>query len=482
MQGSASQQRQAENGWREGDEEAGDTLEVAQLWGDQLLAVETYPTPSDVTIGGDDSDFTVDESNLRSPEVPIVRWRSGRYALVLTDAMSGVVSDGRRHWSVEEAIERGIARPVGSEGEYELLLGARSSARLRVGSNEFALRFVRMPAGVGADLASIDRESLPYYAVSAAVHLSFLLVALTLPGRAGALEIDDYSALDRFAGVTVQPEEPEEDSSALPEESSSGGEKRHAGPSGKAGSSDSSEEQGRLSVEGPPDRDETTIQEARDERVAMNAGAVKTLRDSKLSSMFSSANRTVGNDAMTAIGNLDEGAPGPAAGSDGLGLAGPGRGGAGDDESRSIGAMPTGESGGDGHPCEPYPACAEAEVGSHSQSGPPAPVPGEPDVDGTLSRKIIRRVVRQHRRELQYCYEKRLQRDRSLEGRVVVEFTISPAGDVISALVDESRSSLQDSRLGQCLTGKVRHWSFPVDDKPGVVEVVYPFDFHQKRE
>jgi TonB family protein len=98
-----------------------------------------------------------------------------------------------------------------------------------------------------------------------------------------------------------------------------------------------------------------------------------------------------------------------------------------------------------------------------------------PEVTGPLSREIIRRVVRQHRREIKYCYEKELQSNPELAGRVTVNFTITPSGDVVSALVKES--SLGNTAVEQCMQNKIRHWTFPGTEQPGMVQVNYPFNF-----
>ena len=47
---------------------------------------------------------------------------------------------------------------------------------------------------------------------------------------------------------------------------------------------------------------------------------------------------------------------------------------------------------------------------------------------GSLPKEVIRRVVRKHRREVLYCYQRELEKDGTLEGRLLVSFTISPAG------------------------------------------------------
>ena len=102
-------------------------------------------------------------------------------------------------------------------------------------------------------------------------------------------------------------------------------------------------------------------------------------------------------------------------------------------------------------------------------------VPAKPTVRGSLDKEIIRRVVRKHRREIKYCYEQQLQKDENLAGKVTVKFTISATGKVVAATI--SRSTLNNTKVERCLTGKIKRWVFPKPEGGGIVIVTYPFDF-----
>jgi TonB family protein len=98
------------------------------------------------------------------------------------------------------------------------------------------------------------------------------------------------------------------------------------------------------------------------------------------------------------------------------------------------------------------------------------------ETTGQRERETIQRVVRQHRREIiKYCYEKELQTTPGLEGRVVVEFTIAPSGEVVAALVDQS--TLGNAEVENCMQNKIRHWTFPPVDDVQMAKVSYPFNF-----
>jgi TonB family protein len=192
-----------------------------------------------------------------------------------------------------------------------------------------------------------------------------------------------------------------------------------------------------------------------------------------VSSPWGSATTSVGSDAIHALGNLEGGEFGEAKGFGGLGLSGAGRGGGGVSE-RGIGLASVGTAGrgGGGRGGSGYGKGA-GDLGERNARVPKI-VPGKPSVQGSLDKEIIRRVVRQHRREIKFCYEQELQKNKELKGRVIVKFTISATGSVVSAVVKDS--SLKSAAVERCMTGKIRRWVFPEPKGGGIVIVNYPFN------
>lgn len=104
----------------------------------------------------------------------------------------------------------------------------------------------------------------------------------------------------------------------------------------------------------------------------------------------------------------------------------------------------------------------------------PAPVPEEASTGGPY-RDEIRRVVVQHRQEIQRCYEKTLRQNPTLAGKVKVAWTISAQGttqDVASA-----EDELGDQATVSCLLATVRRWRFPKPADGQPVQVSYPWVF-----
>jgi len=94
------------------------------------------------------------------------------------------------------------------------------------------------------------------------------------------------------------------------------------------------------------------------------------------------------------------------------------------------------------------------------------------EVQGSLDKDLIRRVVRAHINEVRHCYNQGLARDPNLKGRVVIQFDIGPKGTVLNATVQED--TVTDKAIGACVRTALLRWTFP---KPvgGVVTVSYPF-------
>ena len=96
---------------------------------------------------------------------------------------------------------------------------------------------------------------------------------------------------------------------------------------------------------------------------------------------------------------------------------------------------------------------------------------------GDLDKARFEQVVNQHMDEIQRCYEVRLLSNPGLEGRMVVDWTISPTGSVTLARL--VASSIPSPALAGCVLARIRTWRFP---RPtgGSVKVRYPFVFRSR--
>jgi len=76
---------------------------------------------------------------------------------------------------------------------------------------------------------------------------------------------------------------------------------------------------------------------------------------------------------------------------------------------------------------------------------------------------------------VKYCYDKELTKKASLEGRISVNFVISPVGEVISSVLQSS--TMGNLQVEKCVLDAVKRWPFPKPANGGIVIVSYPFNF-----
>lgn len=320
-----------------------------------------------------------------------------------------------------------------------------------------------------------DREPLPYVTLSAAAHILMLLIILAMPENVGALDLDGFRADDRFVQLSMAPEREDLEP---PEWLGAGAEKpeataRHGGAEGKAGDPNEQALDKKMAIKGDAPED-LEVKKARDLEVASTAGIASI---AQVSSMYANSAQSIGSDALHAIGSLEGSDLGPSKGMGGLGVkcdsARDECFGGGGTKTGSIGlkrVATQGKSTGRDYDR------GDPNLGEHDGKVPGRVVNHEPPrLMGGLDREIVQRVVRSHRREIKFCYEEELQKDRRLEGELVVKFTILPTGRVVSS-VSES-TTLKSPAAEACMHSKIKRWIFPEPDGGGTVVVRYPFRF-----
>jgi TonB family protein len=148
------------------------------------------------------------------------------------------------------------------------------------------------------------------------------------------------------------------------------------------------------------------------------------------------------------------------------------------------------------------PAQKAAETGAHEAEEPdwmiwledvdfcplmdcdPRPTPrmiigrvGGVTIAGSLSRGVIQRYVRQQSNRYRSCYERGLNANAELSGRVTLRFLIDHEGEVRAAQV--AASSLGDHAVEECVLETVRGIHFPASEARGATLVTYPIVFQR---
>lgn len=169
------------------------------------------------------------------------------------------------------------------------------------------------------------------------------------------------------------------------------------------------------------------------------------------------------------LGSMNGTAGGASYGMGGLAVTGYGRGGGG--MAASAPAPRLGSAGG-GRAAYGVGTVARRKV------TPPKVMPGKPIVMGGIDKSIIQRVIRRHRNQVRYCYERQLQKTPALKGKVKLKLVIRPDGNVAAVQVVDS--TLKSEPVESCLMAKAKRWVFPASKSAGMVVVTYPFIFEPK--
>ncbi len=97
-----------------------------------------------------------------------------------------------------------------------------------------------------------------------------------------------------------------------------------------------------------------------------------------------------------------------------------------------------------------------------------------PSVDGELDPGIVAKEVRNRMSAIKACYERGLKRNPNLNGKIVVRWTITPAGTVQGVGIESD--TIGDTEVATCIKVTVARWRFPAPSG-GAVEVAFPFLF-----
>jgi hypothetical protein len=96
-------------------------------------------------------------------------------------------------------------------------------------------------------------------------------------------------------------------------------------------------------------------------------------------------------------------------------------------------------------------------------------------VKGGLSRDVIESVIRRRQYRIRLCYERQLNYNSKLAGKIAVHFVIGAAGQVLKASVAED--TMKNETVKNCVINEVKTWTFPSPEGGTLVNVDYPFVF-----
>lgn len=467
-------------------------VEVVVMWGDKSVLHVEHMSPARSFYVGDVSDakgrlaqgidYLVSSEVLGTDRMPVAVEAGGGVAVVVPQGATGDVSVGDQNMSLADLAQQGKLQACAEmSGAMQYPLPTGATARVEYKGFTFVVKQVAAGKKIATTM-SVEWRPLMYIGGSLLVHSLFLIIFYFMPPRPASLSLDLLNSDSRLVQYLMQPPETQEEETPewlqeQEQDDTEGGKgKRHKGEEGQMGKKEAKKTNNRYAIEGPQDNEDLHMarEEAREQ--ARTAGILGVLQQTTgaWNSPTSPFGRdsALGADPMSALGALMGDQIGENFGFGGLGLRGTGRGGGGTGEGTiglgNLGTIGHGGGGGDG---------SGYGRGAGGFSGRSARVPrirsGAADVRGSLSKEVIRRVIRRHINEVRFCYEQELNQRPDLEGRVTVSFIISPTGAVQSSAV--AATTMNNQRVETCVAGAVRRWAFPAPEGGGIVVVNYPF-------
>lgn len=405
---------------------------------------------------------------------PLVLAAGNGYLVNVTPQMKGRVRIGGQVQSLDN-----FTRANGNT----FVLPPSAAAQLDCGATSFMIARTSPPRRLPAPPLTVNWPQQRYTVASAAALALMLLVISFIPEDSRALSLDLLGSERHFVSSLIKP--PAEERESLPAWLRAGEVRRpaaasagraHNQPVGAMGDKASPQWVARFSIRAREDERDPRLAKSSAIEAIREAGVLGVLKAASGAKMAAAAifagESALGGNAEEVIGHLHGATVATAYGPGGLGDAGTGsaagdRGGPilGVGELRTIGDR-NGIRGGDRY--APGVGALPRRV-----AGPPRWIPDHATVRGSLDKEIVRRVIRLHLNEIKYCYEQELTRHPALAGRMVVQFTITPAGQVIASALQSS--TIGNTRVENCTVQAVRRWQFPQPQGGGLVIVSYPF-------
>lgn len=468
-------------------------IEVVVKWDQNTLHVTHNTPPKSFFIGEEaGADYFVPSEVLGTTRAPVVVARGVSATLVMLPRSSGTVDiPGQGTFSFQDLISQGRARSsseLSGAHEFDLPSGAKATMALESGL-VFEVNAVNAgkspPTGM---FASFEPAAYMFIGLSFLLHVGIVASMAFFMPKMGA---DDAEAIDRdqlllmqkMLNAAAEREQEEKQTEQQPDQNADNKEggtgTRAKGEEGSMGNPNTKDTNKRYGVQGPQDNADPHIARQAAMKEAQEFGMIGLINvgaggDPNAPTAPWGRDDSLGNDPLSARGNMWGDAIGDAFGAGGLGLSGVGEGGGGRGEGIGLGNIGTlghgagtgtGQGFGNGH----------GRLGGAHQTKSPSLRQGATQVNGRLPPEVIQRIVRQNFGRFRLCYENGLRNNPTLSGRVSVKFVIDRSGAVSTA--SDGGSELPDQGVIGCVVRGFTNLSFP-QPEGGIVTVVYPIIFN----
>lgn len=455
-------------------------LEVAVMWRDNVQSIKQYKPQNgfEISVGSEkDNTYPMETGLAEGKHLVLVRYNGNKWELVFNNAYDGFLLIGDNKTLFKDASSAEFNIPSGGTqlqvGSLACDVTNETRAKYIFGEMSVLVHYVEPMAYVAPLFGNMDNTNLGGLVASLLIHFALFSVILFATDRVDALMIDRIMTASRFA-VVVEAEIEEEKVEEEEEEE----EPDEVEP----------EEVDESAVADAPSQDtpfaantSSSVPSATPGKGMSKGEAIGAAQATGLLAQSSAMNSMLaaGMD-MQNLDNLDwssfDASAQAASANYGLGTTGTGGGGAG---LGGFGGGGFGPGGGGGNGAIKAAGNAyNADLGSKKEAKPAVKMK-DPTVNGSIDKRIIQKVVRQHSGELRSCYERELAKTRDLAGRIVIVWLISPQGMVTKALVKET--TMKNKTVEDCIKNSILHWRFPAPKGGGIVQIEYPFVFEMSK-
>lgn len=469
-------------------------IEVLVKWDQNTLHVAHNSPPKSFFVGEEPgADYFVPSEVLGTTRAPVVVARGVSATLVMLPRSTGTVEiPGQGTFTFQDLISGGRARSSSElSGAHEFDLPNNAKARMEVEGTGLVFEVSAVNAGKAVAtgvLASFEPAAYAFIGLSFLLHIGIIAsMAFFMPSMgsddAEAIDRDQLLLMQKMLNAAAEREQEEKETEQQPDQNADNKEggtgTRAKGEEGSMGNPNTKDTNKRYGVQGPADNADPHIARQAAMKEAQEFGMIGLINvgaggDPNAPTAPWGRDDSLGNDPLSARGNMWGDSIGDAFGAGGLGLSGVGEGGGGRGEGIGLGNIGTlghgagtgtGQGFGNGH----------GRLGGAHQTKAPSLRQGQTQVNGRLPPEVIQRIVRQNFGRFRLCYENGLRNNPTLSGRVSVKFVIDRSGAVSTA--QDGGSELPDQGVISCVVRGFGNLSFP-QPEGGIVTVVYPIIFN----
>ncbi len=426
--------------------------------GAHLVARYAPPLWSEVESDWKNDFYAPDDPLPLGREHTLFRWRGAQWEADLDESWTATADLDGEQLDLEQLSDRGLARRT--DDGWTVPITGSLALTITIGSMSFIAHRVRQAERT---VAPVGRD-WPFVGITSATAFVGAMFAVLIWSQPPPSEVEVSRVPDRIVQMVLEkPEKPEKKIIDRGNKDAAEG-KSAPDERGKVGKRNAEKKH----AKGKPG---TLSKRKRDMDVVNAAGVLGFLTNNgpQGGAFDGGLNRNL----TDAIGGLS-GPKGTQIGTGGFHSTGNGTGNNGVAEGTGIGTH--GDGYGATGKCEPGQVCGPGHRGTGKEYGAIAEVKGDPIILGSLDRALIDEVVKRHMSQIRYCYQRELQKDASVGGKLVIRWTIANDGSVSRA--GTKSSTIDHAGVEQCVEGRFLRMTFPKPRGNGIVIVTYPFLFN----